>query len=190
MVEQSSYKCFMAERTDQYRRELRRYVSSRDPNELCPGAMSYHNAVRVFDIAPAGDDLEGNSTVEFCYKNDRHWPIICDGCGYLFRDCDEWQWNQHRLYQRPGTDEQFTLRAAPVGAIWMADWTGWNGPDGHSLVVQTPGGEWMIDGPSSNGDRSRGAWTRTGTPPLITVRPSILMRDYHGFLDDGILHSA
>jgi hypothetical protein len=57
-------------------------------------------------------------------------------------------------------------------------------PDGHFVCVMTPGGEWNIDGRSTGG----GYWTRTGTPPKLTVRPSILIgRAYHGFLTDGKL---
>jgi hypothetical protein len=184
-----NYDCFMAERTNRYQRELRRYVSDR--NEPCVGGgMPYHNAVRPLDIvdAPESDaNLDGSSTVEFCPMTDIHWPVAC-ACGYLFKPSDEWQWNQHRLYRRPGSKQGFTLAHAPVGAIWTADWMQWDGPDGHSLVVQTPGGEWWIDGPSGNNDGTRGpSWTRQGVPPAITVRPSILMPNFHGFLTNGIL---
>jgi len=185
-----NYQCFMTERTNLYRRELRRYASSADRNELCPEPMGYHNAVRQFDEveAPAEDaDLDGNSTVQFCEKTHIRWPVAC-ACGYLFKDSDERQWNQHRLYRRPGA-ELFTLREAPIGAMWYADWMeGWTGPDGHSLVVQTPGGEWNIDGPSTGEGGRRGpAWKREGVPPNVTARPSILMPSYHGFLTNGVL---
>jgi len=182
--------CFMAERTNIYRRELRRYASSTDQAELCPSPMRYHNAVQPFgDVeAPAEDaDLDGNSTVQFCEPTNIYWPVACE-CGYEFKNSDYRQWNQHRLYRRPG-GELFTLREAPAGAMWFADWMeGWRGPDGHSLVVQTPGGEWNVDGPSMGADRKRGpSWTRTGTPPLVTAKPSILMPSYHGFLTNGVL---
>lgn len=185
-----NYQCFMAERTNLYRRELRRYATSADRNELCPGRMGYHNAVHPFDDVDApieDDELDGNSTVQFCDKLHIRWPVAC-ACGYLFKEGDHWQWNQHRLYRTPGTQFLFTLRDAPVGAMWFCDWTGWNGPDGHSLCLQTPGGEWCIDGPSTNGNRTRGpCWTRTGTPPLVTAAPSILMTSFHGWLRNGVL---
>jgi hypothetical protein len=73
--------------------------------------------------------------------------------------------------------------------MWTADWMQWSGPDGHSLCVMTPGGEWLIDGPARD-DENRRAWTRIGTPPNITVKPSILMRTYHGFLTNGVLSDS
>lgn len=70
---------------------------------------------------------------------------------------------------------------------------GLGGPDGHVHTLRTPGGDRVIDAPSPNGSK----WTRTGTPPILTARPSILAgrdsqgnRLYHGFLTDGILESC
>jgi hypothetical protein len=60
----------------------------------------------------------------------------------------------------------------------------WRGPDGRCLVLKTPAGDWVIDGPASGGGR----WERTGVPPLITARPSILIPgQYHGWLTAGVL---
>lgn len=80
------------------------------------------------------------------------------------------------------------LPPAPAGAMWVADWVepgdGWTGPDGLCLMLRLPDGhDWMIDGPA----RSGGGWTRTGTPPQITARPSIASPRYHGWLTDGVL---
>ena len=90
-------------------------------------------------------------------------------------------------------DSGETLEPAPVGAMWDADWfageTGSHGlnysrnPDGIVLCVRCPGGDWMVDGPSS----SNGSWSRTGTVPNVTVTPSILQPTYHGWLRNGEL---
>ena len=81
------------------------------------------------------------------------------------------------------------LKQAPVGSMWSADWyDGFYkpGPDGIWLIVKTPGGNWFVDGPSSNGS----GWTREGTAPNVTVTPSILQSSYHGFLTGGKLISV
>lgn len=86
---------------------------------------------------------------------------------------------------------------APVGAMWDCDWYRGakheNGtqydrnPDGLILAVRTPGGDWVIDGPSFSDRKETGMWTRSGTAPNITATPSILMPKYHGWLRDGYL---
>jgi hypothetical protein len=107
----------------------------------------------------------------------------------VFQDVETWQLSKNRLYVRQDTGAELTLHEAEPGMMWDAPWyldfsDPWAGPDGRSLVMRLPaGGEWAIDGPS----RSGGRWTRTGEPPLITARPSILSTHYHGWLTDGIL---
>lgn len=93
------------------------------------------------------------------------------------------------------------------GAMWFADWYQRKGPDGHHLIVRTPGGDWHVDGFASNctrkGDWDHYCWVRHGEPPNITVDKngntcgcgcSIGQgegyRDYHGFLRNGELVSA
>src|SRR5512141_915696 len=99
--------CFLAIRTNIYRRSLRRYVMS---DRTCPGPLGYHNAevgVGGVPAPPEEEELEGNSTVEFCPTTDPRWPVKCDACPYLFQPTDVWQWNQHRLYENPLTHERF-----------------------------------------------------------------------------------
>ena len=73
------------------------------------------------------------------------------------------------------------------------------GPDGKSLVVILPvnGHQWYVDSIASNcpeKDRPHNCWTRTGTPPDVTVGKgackcdgagSIRSPGYHGHLVDG-----
>lgn len=59
-------------------------------------------------------------------------------------------------------------------------------PDGRVIMVKTPGGDWILDQISSQGN----FWTRTGEPPNITAHPSIIAGDYHGWLRNGVLVPA
>lgn len=192
--------CFMLERSEWVRDTIRRYSATRRPDgtdnpRQCPlmlGLYSYHNA-----SVEIGTRSEAE---EICYglrvpKNDPQWPLQC-GCGYVFQQWDEWQFVAHRLYRRIGTDDLLPLHKATPGAMWYADWmtssnpgrpgTLWHGPDGRCLVVQTPGGEWVIDGPSQH-VRNKPAWLRTGAPPDVTATPSIICGKYHGWLTEGWL---
>lgn len=56
------------------------------------------------------------------------------------------------------------------------------------LAVMTPGGIACLDCPAT--DPPHGYWTRTGTPPNVTVTPSLDISSepkWHGFLTDGVL---
>lgn len=81
------------------------------------------------------------------------------------------------------------MSGLPVGAMY------WTGHEGRSsadhLSVVTPGGTWCIDCPVNGGGR----WTREGSPPHVTVSPSILIAsgsssEYHGWLRNGVLRDV
>lgn len=138
---------------------------------------------------------------------DTRWPKACV-CGYEYQPTDSWQLFTGHLYRKASSGELFTLRDAPVGAMWNAPWYAehkdWSGPDGRSLVVKTPGGDWMIDGKCSNctlpNDDVHKCWVRHGEPPDLTVDKngvtcsagagSILCGAYHGFLRNGWLEQC
>ncbi len=176
--------CFLLTPTDRVRLKLRRYKSG---SGSCEGPNTYHNALTPFDVVPAKFDEQG--ILQACSHlepphDDPHWPKKCERCAYEFQPEDMWQLFHELLYVRSDTGEEVILREAPVGAMWDADWLPWKGPDGKSLVVMTPAGEWTIDGPSSGG----GHWTRTGSAPRITVQPSIhFPGKFHGWLTAGVL---
>lgn len=194
-------RCFLLEPTAISRRWLRRYRNSNggaNPCPLTPGQYSYHNALapiedaagiiasRSYEREPEADEFRG----------DPRWPTHC-ACGEPFGDDDQWQLFTRRLYCRIDTSEVMTLEDAPPGAMWRAPWMGYAGPDGECYILKTPGGDWTIDGPSSNADGSTGpGWHREGTAPNFTVTPSIgkLNADgswrYHGWLRDGVLVDA
>lgn len=92
----------------------------------------------------------------------------------------------------------------PVGAMWDAHWMGdeYKGPDGIHLCVRTPGGDWLVDGSSSNCTRpgeEHECWVRHGDPRTGDVHVdkngntcaagagSIVKGNYHGFLHNGYL---
>ncbi|MHC4507747.1 MAG: hypothetical protein ACYTAO_02170 [Planctomycetota bacterium] len=126
------------------------------------------------------------------------WPKKCS-CGRDFGSDDHWQVNVNVLYVARGTKEAagydgqlFVIQEAPVGAMWDAWWykDNFKGADGKCIVLKTPGGDWIVDGTSSDG----GKWQRSGEPPELTVNPSIgIGREpgkpwtYHGWLRDGYL---
>ena len=156
-----------------------------------------------FDIIPKDHDREDAALPE----NDQRWPSHC-ACGYEFAKSDKWQLFTQRLYARKDTGEVMTLRDAPVGAMWNADWYPdvWKGKDGMSLMVRCPDGhDWCIDARASNcglpKDNDHRCWIRHGVAPNITVNKacpgdnadrtcnagsgSIQTGKWHGFLRNG-----
>lgn len=189
----SRVECFFLEPTMRARVSLRRYSCSGDMKEC--GGVGYHNAhtpigereVRISDKYPGCIDLVDRSEPP---RDDPRWPKRCEVCGYEFASSDAWQLFSEVICVRRETGAEMTLREAPPGAMWDATWWPDKGADGHAYCVRLPPGrphdDWMIDGPSNNG----GGWTRTGVAPRLTARPSILTKDYHGFLTDGVLESC
>jgi len=179
-------RCLLLEPTDQVARWLRRYTAG-GRCQVTP--LGYHDAMVRIEDGPV--TLDGarpwlvRSQPAHDYDGDPRWPASCP-CGRRFDPPDAAQVFCSRIYRDAVSARAWPLRAAPVGAIWEAPWYGCAGPDGRCWVVRTPGGDWVIDGTASGGGR----WTRTGTPPRLTVSPSILVRGYHGWLRDGLLVDA
>ncbi len=193
-------RCFMLEETKLVRLMLRRFTFSEATLALspinCTKADWGHEAWFPFPAAdgeywPArldGDVLKSYDDVGPPHDDPR-WPTRCERCGEPIPEKGEWQVFQDRVYRRVDTGEMLVLRDAPPGAMWDGgdSWHHAKGPDGISLHVALPpnGGDdyWCVDGPANNGP----GWTRTGTVPNITARPSILTKRYHGYLTDGFL---
>lgn len=197
-------KCFMVRSTDRAKLSLRRYWGDQE----CSG--SYHNAQ-----TPIGegryqivqhDDGDGHyqRLVEQIDPNETRWPTACDKCGAVVPDHAEKQLFSDCIYV-DDAGKDYSLRDPIPGMMWDASWAPacWKGPDGLALNVVCPNGHpWLIDSQCSNctmkddvgpyGVAHR-CWTRTGTPPLISVGKSfgktcaagggsIQAGDYHGFL--------
>ena len=170
--------CFLLVLTTRVKLSARRYASG----DKCGGPFGYHNAMQFVAEAEARFTEKGYLDVALWPAGiPESYPAAC-GCGYEFMDADVRQLFQELLYRR-SNGEEMTLRDAPPGAMWDATWMPRKASDGRYLVLKTPGGDWAIDGPSSNGN----GWTRTGEPPNITANPSILAGKYHGWLRDGRL---
>jgi hypothetical protein len=147
-----------------YRLSLRRYSRT---STICSLGQGYHNATVVIGTIIASTHPASEAVFEAeseftgpIKRADSRWPLHC-ACGQAFTDADPMQVNYDTLYtvttgERAG--ELYTLRDAPVGAMWDADWMPgdhWRGPDGIVLVVRTPGGDWHIDGECSNCTRTQ-----------------------------------
>jgi len=186
--------CVLLLATDQASLSLRRYASK----SACPiSGVGIHNAHALIGTAPIVVSERGTwdvAAVAQPPESDPRWPARCV-CGYTFGPEDTYQLFKDRQYTRQDTGALLTLAEAEPGMLWDAPWyldfaDPWAGPDGRSLVMRLPGGgEWAIDAPAQNGP----GWERSGEPPKITARPSILshpsgsVRGYHGWLTDGVL---
>ena len=135
------------------------------------------------------------------------WPSECEHCGSVFDSKASRQLWKNRVYRRTDTGETFVKspsKQMPVGALWDAWYRGnRRGPDDIFLMCQTPGGEWGIDDRATNctmpEDREHRCWCRHNNPKTepVTVDKngntcaagagSIIIGDYHGFLQNGIL---
>jgi hypothetical protein len=172
--------------TGRYRRCLRRYRSE------CP-AGGYHDATN--DIGEVGETEREPVHGDRWPHDDPRWPAACAACGHAFGPEDGWQLNDNAIYRLPGGAE-FAFwgafgRAAPPGTMIRARWADeFSNPPGESWLISLPGGgEWITTQPATGG----GYWTVTGTPPAITVSPSIwhnAPHGWHGFIRDGELVPA
>jgi len=172
---------FFLEPTDRVHRQLRRYASDGE----CPLPAGYHNGWAFLDIIERPKPAPGEYELAEPHLDhaDERWPKTCE-CGYVFDPADNWQIFTNRLYRRIDNGQEMTLRDAPPGAMYFADWMieNWDkmnlevpqpwgpGPDGHFLVVKCPplGHEWNVDARASNCDKKQDnahrCWVRHGDP--------------------------
>jgi hypothetical protein len=170
-------KVFWLEPTELERVWLRRYRSNsvytpegeRIERPGCPLPQGYHdNSVLIVDAQPhtghgiaSPEQLEHMGVYDAPSNDDPRWPLHCE-CGYEFGDDDKRQVFRGRLYSGALDGKLYTLSDAPIGAMWDASWhrsdghgEPWTGPDGISLVVKTPGGDWTVDSEASNCTRTQ-----------------------------------
>lgn len=204
----TAVRCFFLEPTENVAIWLRRYTQSYMDETLDKCALpenygTHQNWTRIenrpviwkFDEVYERDYIDSQEHS----SDDPRWPVRC-ACGYTFVEADVRQVFQELIYSRSDNGELLTLRDHVAGMMWDAWWMGkhWRGADGLALTVKLPGNfDWVIDGPSSDGNgqiKNERGWTRSGTPPLVTARPSIRVpgKDgqpdrYHGWLTDGEL---
>lgn len=199
-------KCFFLEPTNSAWVKLRRFKYSE------PGDTHYHDAAIPFgtcnfwkkyddDEGQQGDWTYADDAPEIDHSDPR-WPTHCE-CGYAFTPDDQFQVSRDHIFRRTDTGELLSLRKAPPGAMYDAEWLPQSfpvGEDGRRLYVVCPSGiTWCIDGRASNctmpEDNNHKCWVRHGTVPQITVDKngvtcaagggSIIAGNYHGFLRNG-----
>jgi hypothetical protein len=205
--------CFWLEPTGIVGVSLRRYV--RDQDHRCPRPSGYHDAstgvlweepLRLKRWRDGYWTMRPIPRRRRPGRRDPRWPRKCE-CGYRFRPFDVWQVNQAERYRRSDTGELVFFRgygdSTMAGGLYDAWWLhefkvecsdgsmrGFVGPDGIALVAICPNGAgWTVDGPAhDDGTFSPGGWSRSGdprNPSTLTVAPSIVAGDYHGFLQGG-----
>lgn len=151
-------KCFfITPLVDLWDFKLRRYhhSDSETPEAKCPNGWIHDTSFSLgrhpASFAPSGKPSCG----DLWPHDDPRWPTACS-CGYQFKEEDEWQLFTETVYERHDNKEQLTLRSAPVGAMWFADWMTFyqqGSCDGHVLGVRLPGNhDWMPEQRASNCD--------------------------------------
>jgi len=200
------------------REELRRFVFTNDddgnpvPEHKCPGCP--HHGIHDATVVLGQIDLplsDAGRRADDCPHDDPRWPRKCDRCDFVFGERGRWQHVVERLFRRGDNGGLCTLKEAPVGAMYYADWMpkSVGGPDGRYLMVVCPGNHpWSVDGQASNCTTRQGpdaypkhkCWIRHGTPPDITVDKngktcaagagSIVVPGWHGFLRNGWLEQC
>jgi uncharacterized protein DUF6527 len=180
----------IAEPTGRYRRSLRRYLYSSE--EACP-AGGYCNAST--DIGDVTDLERARASGDDWPHDDSRWPQACETCGQPFTEAAHWQRNDDRICRLPdGSEFVFKRslgRCAPAGTMIRIPWYDEHAGDrGESWLVALPdGGDWI----TTQGATGGGYWTVTGTPPDITVSPSIWHNapdGWHGWIRGGFLEPA
>lgn len=183
------WKMYLIESTPFCRRSLRRHHKTH-------GVASdhYHDASVIITEQFESPGTHGRGMLRDGYENHPIWPKTCQ-CGYAFIEEDYWQVNEERLWKGAPDGKLYALREHPPGATWVCDWFPeeppngqWTGPDGKVYAVMLPDGlEWIIYSYAS-GPPPRSKWTVEGTPPGITVSPSIhQVGHYHGFIKGGVI---
>lgn len=175
----------IAEPTGRYRRDLRRFRGA--SGGTCVIASYCDATVTIGEVSwEEHEQLHGDNWPH----DDPRWPAKCAACGYVFTPEDSWQRNDNEIFRLPDGFEFAWWgdvgRAAPPGTMVRADWYP-SGDRGESwLVVLPDGGTWISTQEASGG----GFWTVTGTPPCISVSPSIwhnAPNGWHGHIQNGEL---
>jgi hypothetical protein len=182
----------IAEPTGRCRRDLRRFTFTVKVPRCLANPWGHDAMVTIGEVPEAEQAVHGDNWPH----DDLAWPKTCTACGYEFADDDEWQRNDNRLYRLPdGTEFAHwgSMKNVPAGT--MIRIPHYDEFSQHPerieswLVILPDGGEWVTSQRASGG----GFWTVSGTPPLITVSPSIWHdqpNGWHGFIRNGELVDA
>lgn len=202
-------KVFFTEPVARFAISLRCYDGADCPTAEQTG-WSYHNTeVRIEDDIAIQDSVvhgvqyfkPGKGIRVDTYRDDPRWPTQC-ACGFRYEPHHR-QIFSDRIYRSIQDGREWPRRQLPVGAMYDAYWGRRKGPDGISLQVVTPGGDWNVDARASNctlpNDQEHYCWVRHGDPRTGNVHVdkqghtcaagagSIMCGGYHGFLHSGFL---
>jgi len=198
-------RCFWMTPLDRVRVSLRRFTFGLSnptvPDDPCPargGVDGHESGFVVIEANDArvrwiDDQADGTHRMrDLLAPIDERWPLACVHCREELPPTACRQIWPDVLFSGAPDERLYTRRDMPPGAMYDADeyhaFTEWCGPDGRSIVVVLPDGtSWQVDAPPAKGDTG---WTRTGEPPLLTVRPSVQTPTYHGYLIEGVLSSV
>lgn len=230
---------FWCEPTGRVRRYLRCYQGRGDnatrqlgvpavgESPACMKEHGYCNVMKVLDEIEQEFDAPSEPGGKAWRKNydprGFPWdafPVVCEGCGQEMPAPERQVFCDEIFVAKTGATAgmEFARREAPVGAMWNIEYyhdiPDWCGRDGIALSVETPGGEWHVDGRANNctkpEDHVHRCWVRRGDPRTgychvdkdATVQETCAAgggsiwinkdgpRDWHGFLYRGYLIDA
>lgn len=198
MIRYPGCPCFWLEPTGREAVRLRRFTFSSTGE--CPGSNHGHDASSgivsyVTAKTKTTDHGEVRVNPRSRARTHRAWPKTCEACDYRFTPDDEWQTNGDPEWRRVDTGEVLVaeVQNLPPGALFHWAWDPWKEwrdryGDGINLYAMCPNGSyWGVDGSAWNDGKQTTpeAWTRSGDPRrpgTLTVSPSIIAGDYHGWL--------
>jgi len=204
--------CFFLTPTGEARVDLRRFSPTSTRPCTVKGAWGCDATTKgVATVALNGRPPRDADDAERYPHDDPRYPTHCEACKQPFAPTDPYQVREEALYARSDGGEPTTLKEAPIGAMWDAEWlhglvgSFHVGDDDYCLTVRLPNGrDWTIDSRAANctmpDDNAHRCWVRHGAVPAITVDKnghtcgagggSILAGDYHGFLRGGYLEAC
>jgi len=181
----------------------------KDHTDICPTTTRPH---RLEMSVPYGTDLHEvvvDSDGYFVWAGNR---VACQ-CGLLFKreTSSLWGSSSTHKFRNPKTGDEAAQphTIAGYGAMWFCPWIiergdyekviqgksafmssryarDWWGKRDPICVMLPGGSHWVVDAPTSDGGGHSG-WTITGEAPFITASPSIVVPQYHGWLQNGVL---
>lgn len=122
------------------------------------------------------DAMNEDAMARGFYRDDRR--IFTPGMGWY----EPWYFDPTGECERLGKHVRYKLAdRGKLGFLSIHYWRDWSDKRAPLCIVGPNGEQWEIDRKSSNGD----GWVVTGEWPNISCTPSIVLRGYHGFLQNG-----
>jgi Family of unknown function (DUF6527) len=185
---------WIAEATGTCRLALRRFRLRDEDGRLRDPGGHFHDAMVVIDENAAstrGEDGHREVRGDRVPHDDPRWPASCL-CGEPFRDDDEWQCPELDWFEGSGGRFAWGIGSwdGIPGAMIRAKWRDIDGRPPAWVVFLPNGTTWCTsDRAAADGNAVGPYWEVTGTPPLITVSPSIDDRNpgrpWHGWIRSG-----